>query len=132
MKTQIQRFNERFLDNVFSFEDLLRTLKFNQIRLNNKRAAGINEKITVWELIRPEGVYVHNVKLQDMKRMNERILLRYYYEADKHRLKFHETVEDVILNVYKDCRRTKRFMGRITYYINLLRRIGKILDTIED
>ena len=26
MKAQIQRFNERFLDNVFSFEDLLRTL----------------------------------------------------------------------------------------------------------
>lgn len=132
MKIQIQRFNERFLDNVFSFEDLLRTLKFNQIRLNNKRAAGINQKITVWELIKPEGIYVHNVKLQDIKRMNERILLRYYYEADKHRLKSHETVEDVILNVYKDCRRTKRFMGRVTYYINLLRRIGKILDTIED
>ena len=132
MKTQIQRFNERFLDNVFSFEDLLRTLKFNQIRLNNKRAAGINQKITVYELIQPEGIYVHNVKLQDMKRMNECILLRYYYEADKHRLKSHETVEDVILNVYKDCKRTKRFMGRITYYITILRRIGEILDTIED
>lgn len=132
MKIQIQRFNERFLDNVFSFEDLLRTLKFNQIRLNNKRAAGINQKITVWELIQPESVYIHNVKLQDMKRMNERILLRYYYEADKHRLKSHETVEDVILNVYKDCRRTKRFMGRVTYYITILRRIGEVLDTIED
>lgn len=33
MKTEIQRFNEKFLDNVFSFEDLLRTLKIqpNQI-----------------------------------------------------------------------------------------------------
>lgn len=132
MKTQIQRFNERFLDNVFSFEDLLRTLKFNQIRLNNKRVAGVNQKITVWELIRPEGIYIHNIKLQDMKRMNERILLRYYYEADKHRLKSHETVEDIVSNVYRDCKQTKRFMGRITYYINLLRRIGTILDTIEE
>lgn len=132
MKTEIQRFNEKFLDNVFSFEDLLRTLKFNQIRLNNRRAAGIKEKITVWELIKPEGVYIHNIKLQDMKRMNERILLRYYYEADKHRLKSHKTVEDIILNVYKNCKQTKRFMGRVTYYTNLLRRIGKILDTIED
>lgn len=132
MKTEIQRFNEKFLDNVFSFEDLLRTLKFNQIRLNNRRVAGIKEKITVWELIKPEDIYVHNVKLQDMKRMNERILLRYYYEADKHRLRSHETVEDIILNVYKDCKQTKRFMGRVTYYINLLHRIGKILDTVED
>lgn len=132
MKTEIQRFDEKFLDNVFSFEDLLRTLKFNQIRLNNRRAAGIKEKITVWELIRPEGIYIHNVELQDMKRMNERILLRYYYEADKHCLRSHETVEDVILNVYKNCKRTKRFMGRVTYYINLLHCIGKILDTIED
>ena len=132
MKTEIQRFNEKFLDNVFSFEDLLRTLKFNQIRLNNRRAAGIKEKITAWELIKPEGIYVHNVKLQDMKQMNERILLRYYYEADKHRLKSHETVEDVILNIYKDCKQTKRFIGRVTYYINLLRRIEQILDTIEE
>lgn len=132
MKTKIQRFNEKFLDNVFSFEDLLRTLKFNQIRLNNRRAAGIKEKITTWELIKPEGVYIHNIELYDMKRMNERILLRYYYEADKHHLKSHEAVEDVILNVYKDCKRTKRFKGRVAYYINLLRRIGKILDTIED
>ena len=132
MKTEIQRFNEKFLDNVFSFEDLFRTLKFNQIRMNNRRAAGIKEKITVWELIKPESVYVHNIKLQDMKRMNERTLLRYYYEADKHRLRSHETVEDIILNVYKNCKQTKRFMGRVTYYINLLRRIDKILDTIED
>lgn len=132
MKTEIQRFNEKFLDNVFSFEDLLRTLKFNQIRLNNRRAAGIKEKITIWELIKPEGVYIHNVELQDMKRMNERILLRYYYEADKHRLRSHETVEDIVLNIYKGCKQTKRFMGRAIYYINLLHRIGKILDTIED
>nr|DAD60727.1 MAG TPA: hypothetical protein [Caudoviricetes sp.] len=132
MKTKNQRFNERFLDNVFSFEDLLRTLKFNQIRLNNRRAAGIKEKITVWELIKPESIYVHNIKLQDMKRINERILLRYYYEADKHRLRSYGTVEDIILNVYKNCKQTKRFIGRVIYYTNLLRRIGQILDTIED
>ena len=132
MKTEIQRFNEKFLDNVFSFEDLLRTLKFNQIRLNNRRAAGIKEKIKIYNLIQPEVSYSHSVTIQDMKRINERILLNYYYEANAHRLNHFKTNEEIIANVYSGCKQTKRFMGRVAYYINLLRRIGKILDTIED
>lgn len=132
MKTEIQRFNEKFLDNVFSFEDLLRTLKFNQIRLNNRRAAGIKEKIKIYNLIQPETSYVHSVTIQDMKRINERILLNYYYEANEHRLNHFKTNEEIIANVYSGCKQTKRFMGRAHYYLNLLRRIGQILDTIED
>lgn len=132
MKTEIQRFNEKFLDNVFSFEDLLRTLKFNQIRLNNRRAAGIKEKIKIYNLIQPEASYSHSVAIQDMKRINERILLNYYYEANAHRLNHFKINEEIIANVYSGCKQTKRFMGRVAYYINLLRRIGKILNTIED
>lgn len=132
MNTEIQRFNEKFLDNVFSFEDLLRTLKFNQIRLNNRRAAGIKEKIKIYNLIQPEASYSHSVTIQDMKRINERILLNYYYEANAHRLNHFKTNEEIIANVYSGCKQTKRFMGRVTYYINLLRCIGKILDTIEN
>lgn len=132
MKSKIQEFNEKFLDNVFSFEDLLRTLRFNQIRLNNRRAAGIKEKIKIYNLIQPGTSYAYSVAIQEMKRINERILLNYYYEANLHRLNHFNTNEEIIENVYSECKQTKRFMGRAHYYLNLLRRIGQILDTIED
>jgi hypothetical protein len=131
MNTEVQHFNEKFLKNVHRFEDLLRTLKFNQIRLNNRRAAGIEEEISVKELISPATTYAHNRELEEVKENNLRILADYQFEAHEHHLRYYGDNDSIILKCYQDCKRTKRLLGRVNYYIGLLRKIEKIIAKAE-
>ena len=131
MNTEVRHFNEKFLKNVHRFEDLLRTLKFNQIRLNNRRAAGIEEEISVKDLISPAMIYAHNRELEEVKENNLRILADYQFEAHEHYLRYYGDNDSIILKRYQDCKRTKRFLGRVNYYIGLLRKIEKIIAKAE-
>nr|DAD60347.1 MAG TPA: hypothetical protein [Bacteriophage sp.] len=131
MNTEIRHFNEKFLKNVHRFEDLLRTLKFNQIRLNNRRAAGIEEEISVKDLISPAMIYAHNREWEEVKENNLRILAEYQFESYEHHLRYYGDNDSIILKCYQDCKRTKRFLGRVNYYIGLLRKIEKIIAKAE-
>lgn len=130
MKSVNREFNEKFFKHIFSFEELLRDMKFNKIRMLNRRAAGIKEDIKVTDLIRPSIVCGHSRDIKENTRINEKILLDYYYQAEEHRIRFY-SVNEVITNVYPNCEATKRFLGRLKYYVRIMKEISAIIDIAE-
>lgn len=130
MKSTNRKFNEKFLKHIHSFEELLKDMKFNKIRMLNRRASGIEEDIKVTDLIRPSVVCGHNRDIEENTRINEKILLDYYYQAYEHRIRLY-SVSDIITNIYPDCEATKRFLGRLKYYVRILKEISAIIDIAE-
>lgn len=130
MKSVNREFNEKFFKHIFSFEELLRDMKFNKIRMLNRRAAGIKGDIKVTDLIRPSIVCGHSRDIKENTRINEKILLDYYYQAEEHRIRFY-SVNEIITNVYPNCEATKRFLGRLKYYVRIMKEISAIIDIAE-
>lgn len=130
MKSVNREFNEKFFKHIFAFEELLRDMKFNKIRMLNRRTAGIKENIKVTDLIRPSIVCGHSRDIKENTRINEKILLDYYYQAEEHRIRFY-SVNEIITNVYPDCEATKRFLGRLKYYVRIMKEISAIIDIAE-
>ena len=129
-KSANQKFNEKFLKHISIFEGLLRDMKFNKIRKLNRRAAGIKEDIRVRSLIRPTVIYEHSDYIEENAKANEKALLRYYHQAHQHRIGLYG-VDEIIANVYPDCRATKRFLGRLKYYVRIMKEISAIIDIAD-
>lgn len=130
MKSANRTFNEKFFKHIYSFEELLRDMKFNKIRMLNRRAAGIKEDIKVTDLIRPSIVCGHKGDIEEKARINEKILLDYYYQAHKHRIPLYNSTQ-IVIRFYSDCKPTKRFIGRIKYYVRIMKEISAIIDIAE-
>lgn len=130
MKSVNREFNEKFFKHIHLFEELLRDMKFNKIRILNRRAAGIKEEIKVKDLIRPSIICGHKGDIEENTRINEKILLDYYYQANKYRIHLYN-INQIIVYFHSDCNFTKRFLGRIGYYIHIMREISKIIDIAE-
>lgn len=131
MKSANQKFNEKFLKHIHSFEELLRDMKFNKNRMLNRRAAGIKEEIKVKDLIRPSIICGHKGDIEENTRINEKILLDYYYQAHEHRISLYVPTQ-IITKIYPDCKPTKRFIGRIKYYVRIMKEISAIIDIADD
>nr|DAD57841.1 MAG TPA: hypothetical protein [Bacteriophage sp.] len=130
MKSVNRAFNEKFFKHIHSFEELLRDMKFNKIRMLNRRAVGIKEDIKVKDLIRPSIICGHKGDIEENTRINEKILLDYYYQAYEHHIRLY-SVSDIITNIYPDCEATKRFLGRLKYYVRIMKEISAIIDIAE-
>ena len=130
MKSANRTFNEKFFKHIYSFEELLRDMKFNKIRMLNRRAAGIKEDIKVTDLIRPSIVCGHKGDIEENARINEKILLDYYYQAHNHRIPLYNSTQ-IVIRFYSDCKPTKRFIGRIKYYVRIMKEISAIIDIAE-
>lgn len=131
MKSANRKFNKKFLKHIYSFEELLRDMKFNKIRMLNRRASGIEEDIKVADLIRPSIICGHKHDIEENARVNEKILLDYYYQAYEHRIRLY-SVSDIITNIYPDCEATNRFIGRLKYYVRIMKEMSAIIDIAED
>ena len=131
MKSANQKFNEKFLKHIHSFEELLRDMKFNKNRMLNRRVAGIKEEIKVKDLIRPSIVCGHKGDIEENTRINENILLNYYRQAYEHCIPLYGETR-VITNIYPDCKPTKRLIGRIKYYVRIMKEISAIIDIADD
>ena len=130
MKSVNREFNEKFFKHIFAFEELLRDMKFNKIRMLNRRAAGIKEDIKVTDLIRPSIVCGHSRDIEEDVRINEKILLDYYYRAGTYRSHLYN-ITQIVVYFHSDCNFTKRFLGRIGYYIHIMKEISKIIDIAD-
>lgn len=131
MKSANRTLNEKFFKHIYSFEELLRDMKFNKIRMLNRRAAGIKEDIKVTDLIRPSIVCGHKGDIEENARINEKILLDYYYQAHKHRIPLYNSTQ-IVIRFYSDCKPTKRFIGRLKYYVRIMKEISAIIDIADD
>lgn len=131
MKSANQKFNEKFLKHIHSFEELLRDMKFNKNRMLNRRAAGIKEEIKVKDLIRPSIVCGHKGDIEENARINEKILLNYYHQAHEHRVPLYGETQ-IITRIYSDCYITKRLIGRVKYYARIMKEISAIIDIADD
>lgn len=131
MKSANRTFNEKFFKHIYSFEELLRDMKFNKIRMLNRRAVGIKEDIKVTDLIRPSIVCGHKGDIEENARINEKILLDYYYQAHKHRIPLYNSTQ-IVIRFYSDCKPTKRFIGRLKYYVRIMKEISAIIDIADD
>lgn len=131
MKSANRTFNEKFFKHIYSFEELLRDMKFNKIRMLNRRADGIKEDIKVTDLIRPSIVCGHKGDIEENARINEKILLDYYYQAHKHRIPLYNSTQ-IVIRFYSDCKPTKRFIGRLKYYVRIMKEISAIIDIADD
>lgn len=130
MESANRKFNKKFLKHIYSFEELLRDMKFNKIRMLNRRASGIEEDIKVRDLIRPNIICGHKRDIEENTRINEKILLDYYHQAYEHRIRLY-SVNEIITNIYPDCEATKRFIGRLKYYVRIMKEISAIIDIAE-
>lgn len=131
MKSANQKFNEKFLKHIHSFEELLRDMKFNKNRMLNRRASGIKEEIKVKDLIRPSIVCGHKGDIEENTRINKKILLNYYHQAHKHRIPLYGETQ-IVTRIYHNCYITKRFIGRVKYYARIMKEISAIIDIADD